>query len=289
MRHPEFSVRRSFAIIILMLPFLAACNLPFQTIEPTVDVVATRVAVDLSKTPPPIIPTIVAATATPGATSIPPTTTATNTPAYTATTEPSPTTASTDPKASLGKPTWTGSFQNAKNWGLSSPYDDGHTRVEILNESMVLTSANAEGWLGWWQLSNQKPQDFYLEATLKVGTCSGNDLYGIIFRSPDNAKGYWFGVTCDGRFNLRSGEAGSLSDVIKTAPGDSILVGSDQTNRLGIMAKGSEISLYANGKPVGNASDTAFTDKGTFGLFIAGQKTVNFSYACSEIAYWDLH
>jgi hypothetical protein len=280
-------MRKSLGIITLLLPLLAACNLPFQTIQPTADILATRVAEGLTNTPlaaSPTVPPIATATTKPTAL-IP---SATPTPGPTATVQASSTTASTDPKASLGKPTWTGSFDIPKNWGLESPYDDGHTRVEISNGAMVLTSALADGWLGWWQVSNQKPKNFYLEATLAVKECSGSDLYGLIFRSPDNARGYWFGVTCDGQYNLRAGEGGSLVDLIKTKKGDSIIAGSNQTNRFGIMVRDNKISLFANGKPLEELTDSTFSDQGTFGLFIAGQKTINFSYACTAIAYWVL-
>jgi hypothetical protein len=283
-------MRKIFASLCLLLPLLAGCNFPLQANNtPTVDVLETRVVASLTQAP-------AAASATPQPTSPPsptlkpatPLPSASPTHVPTATVMPSPTTSSSDPKASLGKATWTGSFDNAKNWGLETPYDDGHTRVEINNGAMVLTSQKAEGWLGWWQVSNQKPQNFYLEATIQVNECSGNDLYGLIFRSPDNSGGYWYGVTCDGQYNLKVGDGGSLSVLVKTVKDDGILSGANQTNRLGVMVKDNKISLYINGKLLGDTTDNTYTDAGTFGLFITGQKTINFSFACTAIEYWTL-
>ena len=191
-----------------------------------------------------------------------------------------------DPRSSLGNPTWKDTFQNGKNWDLESPYDDGNTRAEILNNSLVLTSANANGWLGW-RLSYLTPRNFYLEATIQTKVCSGNDQYGLIFRAPDKSSGYWMGVTCDGQYFLLSGDGGALTELIKAKPSDAIHAGSNQTNRLGVMIKDSSITLYANGKLLDQVTDTTYPNAGTFGLFIAGQKTLNFSFACTEIDYWE--
>ena len=281
-------MRKFLAIVFILLPLLAACNLPFGgTPEPTKDVVATQVAVNLTQTAvnvkPTLPPTAQPLTPVPSNTPASPTATAT----LTLTPQPTATTPATDPKLSLGTPTFKDNFANGKSWGLDTPYDDGNTRVEIKDNSMVFTSYKAVGWHGW-RVSYLKPKNFYLEATIKVATCSGNDLYGVLFRSPDDSSGYWFGVTCDGQFNLLQGEGTNLGEIIKTKAGDAILAGSNQTNRLGVLVKDNKISLYANGKLLDEATDTTFQNAGTFGLFIAGEKTLNFTFACTEIAYWDL-
>jgi hypothetical protein len=277
-------MRKALSILCLLLPLLAACNLPLQTNQPTADILATRVVASLTQAP--LVASFTPQPPTTQPTKILPSITVTPVPS--ATVQPSVTTSSSDPKASLGKPTWSGSFDTPKNWGLENPYDDGHTRVEINNGAMVLTSQKADGWLGWWQVSNQKPKNFYLEATIEVKDCSGSDLYGMIFRSPDNSGGYWFGVTCDGHYNLRVGDGGSLTTLIKSVQGATIVAGANQTNRLGVMVRDNKITLYANGKPLGDSTDTTYADAGTFGLFITGQNTINFSYACTAIAYWAL-
>ncbi len=291
-------MNRKYLLSILLIFALAGCNFPAATTpELTPDLVASQVALQLTQqatatpqggtnaTQPP------APTAQPAAsaTASQPTAaaTATLTPAPSSTPGPTATTPSTDPKASLGNPAWSDSFTNAKSWGLDTPYDDGNTHIEIKNNAMVLTSAAAIGWHGW-RFSYLKPQDFYLEATITTGACSSSDLYGVVFRSPDQETGYWFGVTCDGRFNLRSGGVNDFTDIAKYTASSAILSGANQTNRLGVYMKGSKISLYANGKPLGDFNDTTYTDAGVFGLFIAGYKTMNFSVQCTQIAYWNL-
>ena len=224
-------MRKLPGICCIMILILAGCTLPALNPTPTPDLVGTQVSINLAKTPATgptasataAVPTVPPATVSPQTTSPAPsataevTATATTTATATATATAGATltpivlpsaTPSSDPRSTLGDPTWKDTFQNGKSWGLDSPYDDGNTRVEITNNSMVLTSANAKGRHGW-RVSYLKPKNFYLEATLQTQTCSSNDQYGLIFRSPDNASGYWLEVTCDGRYSLMTGDGGT--------------------------------------------------------------------------------
>ncbi len=278
-------------IIILILPLLAACKLPFGgTTQPTEDLVSTQVAINLTQTASNVKPTQPPSTSTAVPTTPVPTSTATLPPPTitpSPTPEPSATLPSTDPSLSLGKPTFKDNFANGKSWGLDTPYDDGNTRVEIKDNSMVFTSFRAVGWHGW-RVSYLKPKNFYLEATRKVGTCSGADIYGLIFRSPDDQSGYWYGITCDGQYNLLTFNGTDFEYVIKAKSSAEILAGSNQINRLGVMVQGNKIALYNNGKLLEEVTNSAYSNAGTFGLWIAGWKTLNFTFACTQLAYWDL-
>ncbi len=277
-------------IFVITLLVLAACNMPFGgTTQPTEDLVSTQVANDLTQTAvnvkPTQPPTTVPATTVPtGTISVP---TSTTSPTVTLTPAPSATIPPTDPSLSLGTPTFKDNFANGKSWGLDTPYDDGDTRVEIKNNSMVLTSYRAVGWHGW-RVSYLKPKNFYLEATIKTGTCSGPDIYGLIFRSPDDQSGYWYGITCDGQYNLLTYNGTDFAYLIKAKTSADILAGSNQTNRLGAMVQGNKIALYMNGKLLEEVTDSAYPNAGTYGLWIAGWKTLNFSVACTQLVYWDL-
>jgi hypothetical protein len=187
----------------------------------------------------------------------------------------------------LGSPTFQDTFQKPSNWGLNTPYDDGHTRVSMPVGKIVLTSLEGNDWHGW-RMYNAKIQNFYLEVAVQTGTCSGSDQYGLVFRSPDNMKGYWFGVTCDGRYSLESGDIYDLTAIIKAKASPLIKAGSNQANRLGVMVNGSKISLYANNKLLEEVTNDTLSAAGIFGYFIAGAKTANFTYESTEIAYWKL-
>jgi hypothetical protein len=300
---------RKIISLIFILSILAGCNLPtFSTPAPTVDVLATQVAIKLttapimSKTPgaavsstlTPVKSNTPTGSSTPAtvasatATTMVPTKTTTVAPALPSVTlTQTATTIAGDPRGTLGKETWKDNFQKPSIWGLDSPYDDGHTRVSISSGKLVLTSLEGKGWHGW-RMYNARLQNFYLEVTVQAHDCTGSDTYGLIFRSPDGYKGYWFGITCDGKYSLESGDIGSSVEIIKAKTNATIKAGSNQTNRLGVMAKDNKISLYANGKLLEEVANNAITDAGVFGYFIAGAKTANFTYDSTEVIYWKL-
>lgn len=208
-------------------------------------------------------------------------------PQATATRTPTATTIPGDPRGTLGKETFKDNFQKPSIWGLDSPYDDGHTRVSITSGKLVLTSLEGNNWHGW-RMYNAKLQNFYLEVTIQTHDCSGADQYGVIFRSPDSSKGYWFLATCDGKYSLESGSIGNSVEIIKAKTTTLLKTGSNQINRLGVMAKGNKISLYANGNLLEEVTNDAIPDAGVFGYVIAGAKTVNFTYDSTEVIYWKL-
>ena len=67
------------------------------------------------------------------------------------------------------------------------------------------------------------PANFYLEGTFSTHDCSGSDLYGLVFRATKDNAGYFFGVTCDGRYNLYARDFNNNTDTeliaLKPAPG----------------------------------------------------------------------
>ena len=107
----------------------------------------------------------------------------------------------------------------------------------------------------------------YVEATLSVLTCSGRDSVGLVFRAPDVGRGYLCGVSCDGRYSLKSG--------------------SDQTQRIAVWTDGNIIRLYANGELLKELVDGTYSDDGLFGVFISSAVTPNFEARLIEFLYWN--
>lgn len=216
--------------------------------------------------------------------------TATEVPTEVVTTEPTftPTIASTDPGVYLGEADWTDDMGTIKNWPLdinnfsSAVQQDGYYRVTSL--------AGADGW----RLAQTGAiTDGYIETTFKTETCSGDDHYGIIFRVPNLQsadRGYLFGITCDGRYNVRlwdgtTGEPGTMSTIIDYKASEMINVGSNAENVLGVMTSGNVMTLYINGELVDLVIDDSF-NSGYFGIFIGWEKTEGFSVRLENASYW---
>lgn len=274
--------------VTLLILTLSSCNLP-KAAEPTptADIVATQVSVLLTEqptpTPQPTLP--------PQATSVPilvtPTATqpsSTETPAA-----PSATPSAQDPAVYLGDPTGTDPLDSGKSFGLeSTAYDDDYTSIRVENGALVLTSRYATGYRGW-RTGGTKIQNAYTEATVQVGECSGSDMYGLITRSVDFVKGYWFQVTCEGKWAFGYWDGEKYVE-LKTSPNvdSAVHSGSNQTNRLGVMAQGETFALFINGLQVGEVTDSALKDAGAYGMLISSRNTPNFTIYTQEFKYWTL-
>ena len=218
-------------------------------------------------------------TPTPTETELP---TATETPIDT----PTPTSLPSDPRAALGEPDFQDTFQSGDNWSL---YEDDHVRFRINDGSLRMVAFNPELWDGF-MLSWPDINDFYLEMTATTKSCSGLDRYGLVSRAVKTDAGYvayLFGVSCDGRYSLRTWDGEGFTKLVDWTESEHLNTGSNQTNRIGIMMDGDNISLYANGNLIKEFQDDDY-DQGKFGVFIGSANSENFTVQVDEIAYWEL-
>jgi hypothetical protein len=280
-------MRKTSTFLFILLLVLTGCNLPTSpqnNAAPTDDLVATQVAELLTAQP--------SATQPVQATQ-PPVDMPADTPTATATLEqptstieagPSPTTNPGDPAASLGEPTWQDSLDTAKNFYL---YENDNTKVESEDSALALTGRNANGWLGWSLTYAQQSTDFYLEGTFNTRDCSGTDLYGLVFRANKESAGYFYGVTCGGQYNLFARDFNNNTDteLIALKTGSGINTGSNQVNRLGVLAQGSKISLYVNGALVDEINDSTYST-GYFGALVAANQTAGFRVDLDQVKLW---
>lgn len=294
-------IKRSILALIIVVSLVSACALPSastpqptsseQTPEAIYTSAVQTVIAQLTQSAPTSIPievqftpTMLPATATQSPTNTqPPSATPTKiTP--TATVVPTSTSVPTDPKLNLGNPTWKDTFTSDQNWSLSA---DEHTDMIIKDGKLILTALHPDGWDGW-ALTWPKTVNFYLEMTATPGTCSGLDRYGVMVRAKSDAtEGYLFGFSCDGKYSFRKWDGKSFTKIVDWTSSQAILANANQTNRLGVMAKGDKFSLYANGKLLTEVQDKTY-DNGNFGVFVGAKNTANFTVQVSELDYWEL-
>jgi hypothetical protein len=184
----------------------------------------------------------------------------------------------------LGNPTWVDTFDNANNWTL---INNDYTVWEIKNGSLAITGLQA-GDIDRWGMSKHPPvKDFYLEIKAKTGgKCRAFDAYGVIVRAPDSDAGYVFGLSCNGEYRLYKWDGIDFKGIQGFTPSKYIHTGPFATNRLGIMARGDSLKLYANGHLLGEFSDPYYTE-GMFGLYVGPLYTAKFRVMIDEIALWE--
>ncbi len=303
--------------ILTAAGLLAGCGL-IDRATPTIseeDMMATQVAQILTsmptssnaegKIPTPVqltqLPTVTTAasltsTSLPSATGAPTATSAlpSATPQATATNSPVPqptiayTPPASDPTTKLGGADWSDSMDDGNNWPTGA---DKFTDISFADGMMRLTGlSTTDGW----RMTYPELENFYLEVTFQVNDCKGSDRYGVINRVPvlnNPDRGYLFGFTCDGKFSLRRwnasiGDKGEMVNLIDWKTSAAINPGSSQTNRLGLMAVGDRLILYANGQNIGEVKDSTFA-KGYFGIFVGARETENFTIRVDQVRVWN--
>jgi len=193
-----------------------------------------------------------------------------------------------DPTTKLGGADWSDSMDNGNYWPTGA---DQYTDISFSNGFMLLTGlSTTDGW----RMSYPELGNFYIETVFQVNDCSGADRYGIFARvpvlnSPD--RGYLFGFTCDGKYSLRRwnasvGTKGEMVHLIDWKSSSAINTGPDQTNRMGVMAVGDRLILYANGQNLGEVKDSAF-DNGYFGVFVGARETEDLTIRVDQIRVWE--
>jgi len=283
-------MRKIILVLMLSMMLLSACS-PRSAPTPEVDAVATAVQATLDAqptwTPVPVTdtPEPVAATFTPDA----PTPTETPTVFFTETPTLTPTVSSEDPLSYLGQPAGRDTLDTGAGFGIdANGYEDDYTRITVSEGSMFIHNSSTIGWRGW-RVRPPQLRNAYIEGTFTTHGCEGGDQYGLVFRAPDytSGRGYYFALTCDGRFNLMRWTDDGTSAVINNTSSDAIRAGSGQVNRVGIMMRDSNLRLYVNGRIVQEINDDALKDGGFYGVFVSGVSGT-MVISLDEIAYWNL-
>lgn len=296
-----------FTIALLIIGFsLAACNLSASTEAPPLDQSAAQTAAaetiiaqltDVAETltpastevpPPEATTTQVVEAATETSPPVPTATEVLPVPSETATSPPPPTPTldASDPKAGLGEPAFQDTFNDASNWPL---YTDQHVSFEIKDSMLVMTAFNPDFYNGWI-LPPPVISDFYLEMAAETKDCAGKDQYGLMVRAVKTDQGYigyHYAVSCDGQYTLRRWNGSQFIPLVDWTASDKINSGSNQMNRIGLMANGNKISMYANGSVIGEYQDDTHLE-GRFGVFVGSAVTPNFTAQVDEIAYWNI-
>lgn len=267
---------------------LTACNFPLGKLPNDQSQIATRVAATLSAAQTAAIPTpssletIAIVLPTEGPT-LTPSPTDTLTPTVTITAP------ANDPALTLGTPGFFDTFNNGVSFGLATPYEDEGMIIKVESGSMVFKSLALKAGKRW-RLTSRNPKNLYLEGTFRTSSCSGTDQYGLVFRAPTygDGIGYYFGVSCNGQYYFLRWDSSGPTTLVNWTPESKINAGSNQTNRLGVMANDDTFRFYINGSLVKEISDQGITEKGYIGAFASAFEDPNFTVLLDEISLWPL-
>jgi uncharacterized protein YgiM (DUF1202 family) len=263
-------------IAFLFILLVAACSSPTEAPAPTLDQGQVDESVNATLTamaPLPEQPTE-APTAEPQPTDTPvPTPTPTMVPVE------------GDPATLLGEPDGVDTFDSKGNWTM---FDNDCFKSEIVDGRFWMESKGMAGII-CWEVSWPLIENFYIETEVYMPeTCQPNDRFGMLFRAPDNFRGYQYGLTCDGQYYMSSWDGEKTSVIIEPARSEAIIAGPGQMNRIGVVAFGSEYLLYGNGTLLAGAQDTTFTEEGKIGYFVRATTEDGFLTSYDNLKVWSL-
>ncbi|HMN15638.1 MAG TPA: hypothetical protein PKD55_25255 [Bellilinea sp.] len=278
-----------FSALILVL-LLSGCSVVgFNTPTPNPAVVQTRVAQVMTILPSPTSPE--QALITPISSAEPTAEPVTATPEPTAV--PEPTAAPTAepvlsdyPADNLGEPTLNDAMDDPAQWPSGyTPF----TEIFVSNGQLTLVGSSV---MDGWRLSLQKAKNFFAEVDLEPQACSGADRYGLYFRvpNPESAdQGYLFSLTCSGYYSLRKWDEPfyEMTHLIPWTESAEVNAGSNQPNKLGVLANGDLITLFINGQKVAEINDASYPE-GYVGLFVGAQRTQFFTVKADNFRFWEL-
>lgn len=268
-----------FSILLVSVFILAACATPASvpTEEPeTIDVsvyvnaTLTAIAPPATFTPTPVIE--------PSPTSEP---TATPTEIL-----PTPTMVPIegDPATLLGEPNGIDNFDTFNNW---SNFDNKCFKSEITGTQYKIAAKGLAG-IACWEISWPQLENFYIETMVEMPqTCQPTDRFGMLFRAPDNDRGYLYGYTCDGQFALTAWDGQETTSVlVPLAASSAINATPGAKNRMGFLVQGADIYLYANGLFLAQARDVTYLEPGKIGYYVRAASETPFTVAYDYLKVW---
>ena len=190
-----------------------------------------------------------------------------------------------DPALVLGTPNGVENFDNTNNW---SNFDSACFTSRITGGQFVMT-ANGVAEFSCWEVSWPQLENFYIETSqLMPQTCEPQDRFGMLFRAPDNNRGYLYGFNCAGQYSLTVWDGQATTSLVEPTNSAAILTTPGVINRMGFLAFGESISLYVNGVYLETITDYTFLDAGKIGYFVRAATENPFTVSYDQLRVWVL-
>ncbi len=173
-------------------------------------------------------------------------------------------------------------FGDEAAWDAWFVGEDGVVRASTLLGRYIITplAGVAATFSGTMDLEN-----FYAEATISTEACPVNGIIGVGFRreTPDGPY-YAFGVRCDGMWLVQP--ILMDSEEIMRGQFDAPLAADGRPFTIGILARGTEFTIYWNGEAIGAFNDAQLAH-GDIGFHVQeGIETI--SATVERLRVWDL-
>jgi hypothetical protein len=155
-----------------------------------------------------------------------------------------------------GNPTLTDNFsRNTGQWSVDTARD----AVRTISRGRLLISVPEEELFRWSTLDTPDLySDFYVEVDAEPVAGPLDGMMGIVFRYADADNFYAFLATADGYYALIAYVEGEPERLIDWTESDALAI--EGENRLGVLAVGRELAVFANDEELERTTDRSLAD-----------------------------
>ena len=180
------------------------------------------------------------------------------------------------------EPVYTNSFAAHERWDVESTADVVRYYADDALHMRVIPESTTE-----WTLLEQEPADFFLEFDVAFGEGADNAGAGLIFRMADDANYYRFAISSLDSFSLLKRLDGEWIYLTEWTAADNVQTADEAVNRLGVLADGNTIALFANDALLTVVEDDGLA-RGELALGVLAYDAGNVEAQFDNVAIWDV-
>ncbi len=132
-----------------------------------------------------------------------------------------------------------------------------------------------------------RASDFYLEVEATQLAGAPTTWYGLYFRGQADDRGYFYFINGDGAYQLIWADEDDLEALIEETLSSALETGFGVTNRLGVLAQGSTLTLLANDAVLAEFEHVADAE-GEIGLIAGTLDDGDMEVVFDNLALWEL-
>ncbi len=156
-------------------------------------------------------------------------------------------TATNLPFPGTGEQIFEDDFSKAEDWSSAGTESIGSNSL-IINRNRLTLAINQSParLMSINTRADASFSDFYAEMTVSANRCSGDDTYGMLFRSAAENNTYRFMVNCKGMVSSDHFASGSISLLQKWVPSGDAPPAAPGLIKMAVWAAGAEMRFYLN-------------------------------------------
>lgn len=186
----------------------------------------------------------------------------------------------------LGRETYSDDFSTPENWSNLKSQSDGGNAALLNRKRLTLAINAAPAYLA--SLNTELLlTDFYVETSVQVNRCQGEDTYGMLFRAAAEFFAYRYILNCKGEARVERMRNTEIAVLQEWVPSGDAPFGAPGEVKMAIWVSGVEMRFFLNGRHQFRVLDKFFNNGG-LGLFAATSNPLGMNVSFSDLAVYSV-